>query len=132
MGDITNSAVWLASDQSECVVGRSIFVDGGMTLIQDLRPMDNKYDFVIIGSGAGGGTLAHLLAMNSEKRLLLLERGDYVTRERENWDSKEVFVNWRYDAPDTWVDKEGNEFRPGIHYFVGGNTKVYGAALMRL
>ncbi len=91
-----------------------------------------EYDFIIIGSGAGGGTLAHHLAMHSDKKILLLERGDYVTREKENWDSHEVFVNRRYDAEDTWIDKDGNEFRPGTHYFVGGNTKMYGAALMRL
>ncbi len=94
--------------------------------------MDNEYDFIIIGSGAGGGTLAHHLAMNSEKKILLIERGDYVTREKENWDSHEVFVKRRYDAPEMWIDKSGNEFQPGTHYFVGGNTKMYGAALMRL
>jgi len=94
--------------------------------------MDNEFDVIIIGSGAGGGTLAHHLAMNSEKKILLIERGDYVTREKENWDSHQVFVERRYDAPDTWVDKDGNEFRPGTHYFVGGNTKMYGSALMRL
>ncbi|MEX1012243.1 MAG: GMC family oxidoreductase [Waddliaceae bacterium] len=94
--------------------------------------MDSEYDIIIIGSGAGGGTLAHHLATNSDQRILLLERGSYLRREKENWDSREVFLNKRYDADETWHDKDGRPFRPGIHYFVGGNTKVYGAALMRM
>jgi len=94
--------------------------------------MTEHYDIIIIGSGAGGGTLAYHLANNTDKRILLLERGDYLRREKENWDSKAVFADRRYDADETWYDKEGQTFRPGIHYFVGGNTKVYGSALMRL
>jgi choline dehydrogenase-like flavoprotein len=93
--------------------------------------MDNHYDVIIVGTGAGGGTLAHRLAP-SGKRILMLERGDYLRREPENWDSREVFVNARYKAPEEWYDKDGNPFHPGAHYFVGGNTKVYGAILFRL
>ncbi len=92
---------------------------------------EEHYDVIIIGSGAGGGTLAHHLAMNSKKKILLLERGDYVTREKENWDSHATFVERRYDAQDTWYDKDDKPFRPGTHYFVGGNTKAYGSPLMR-
>jgi len=91
---------------------------------------DIEYDFIIIGSGPGGGTLAHALAP-SGKKILILERGDYLPREKENWDSKAVFVESRYHH-DVWKDKDGNEIHPGIHYFVGGNSKVYGAALFRL
>ncbi len=89
------------------------------------------YDVIIIGSGAGGGTLVHHLAP-SGKRILLLERGGYLPREKENWISEEVFVKSRYKAKEPWIDKEGQEFHPGIHYYVGGNTKVYGAALLRM
>ena len=53
---------------------------------------DQHYDVIVIGSGAGGGTLTHRLAPTG-KRVLLLERGDYLPRERANWDSTEVFVN---------------------------------------
>ncbi|MQA73642.1 MAG: FAD-binding protein [Solirubrobacterales bacterium] len=92
---------------------------------------DTHYDVIIIGSGAGGGTLAHRLAP-SGKRILLLERGPYLRRERDNWDSTAVFVQGKYRAKETWHEPDGSEFHPGIQYFVGGNTKVYGAALYRL
>jgi choline dehydrogenase-like flavoprotein len=94
-------------------------------------PDDDNYDVIIIGSGAGGGTLAHRLAP-SGKRILLLERGDYLPRERDNWDSTAVFVRGKYRAPEFWLDKDGNEFPPEVNYYVGGNTKFYGAALFRL
>jgi choline dehydrogenase-like flavoprotein len=91
----------------------------------------NGYDIIIIGSGAGGGTLALKLA-GSGKSILIIERGDYLPREKENWDPTEVFVNNRYVADDKWHDKHGKEFQPGIHYVVGGATKMFGAALFRL
>jgi choline dehydrogenase-like flavoprotein len=90
-----------------------------------------QFDVVIIGTGAGGGTLAHRLAP-SGKRILLLERGDFVPREPENWSPTAVIDGGRYDAHETWSDKDGRPFEPGTHYFVGGNTKFYGAALFRL
>src|SRR5271166_850910 len=89
------------------------------------------YDVIIIGTGAGGGTLAHRLAP-SGKRILLLERGDFLAREKQNWDAEQVFVKNRYVSPDTWYDDTGAPFQPGVHYFVGGATKMYGAALFRL
>jgi choline dehydrogenase-like flavoprotein len=92
--------------------------------------MAGHYDIIIVGTGAGGATLAQHLAP-SGKRILLLERGGHLPREKENWDSREVFVNARYKAHETWFDKEGREFHPGIHYFVGGSTTVYGAVLLR-
>jgi len=89
------------------------------------------YDVIIIGSGAGGGTLARHLAP-SGKKILILERGDWLPREPENWSAEEVFVHNRYVSKDTWYDKEGRAFQPGVHYYVGGATKMYGAALYRL
>jgi choline dehydrogenase-like flavoprotein len=91
----------------------------------------DHYDVIIIGTGAGGGTLAHRLAPFG-KKILLLERGGYLPRERENWESREVFGRERYVTSERWFDKHGVEFRPHAHYFVGGNTKVYGGALFRL
>jgi choline dehydrogenase-like flavoprotein len=93
--------------------------------------MPNNYDVIIIGSGAGGGTLARHLAPTG-KRILILERGDWLKREALNWDAKAVFVENRYISPDTWYDRDGKAFQPQVHYFVGGATKMYGAALYRL
>ena len=92
---------------------------------------DGDYDVIIIGTGAGGGTLARHLAP-SGKRILLLERGDWLPREPENWSAAEVFIDNRYISPDTWYDADGKPFQPQVHYFVGGATKLYGAALYRL
>ena len=88
-------------------------------------------DVIVVGSGAGGGTLARYLAP-SGKRILLLERGDWLPREPQNWAAHDVFVENRYVSPDTWFDARGRPFQPQVHYFVGGATKLYGAALYRL
>ncbi|HSC55931.1 MAG TPA: GMC family oxidoreductase [Nitrospira sp.] len=92
---------------------------------------DSHYDVIIIGTGPGGGTLAYKLAP-SGKNILLLERGGYIPREKDNWSSRTVFIENRYKAKETWRDKNGGTFHPGIHYNVGGNSKVYGAALLRM
>ena len=92
---------------------------------------DGDYDVIIIGTGAGGGTLARHLAPSGQ-RILLLERGDWLPREPQNWSAQDVFVDSRYISPDTWYDAKGKAFQPQVHYFVGGATKLYGAALYRL
>lgn len=89
------------------------------------------YDIIIIGTGAGGGTLAYRLAP-SGKRILLLERGGYVPREKDNWDSHAVNVAAKYQTHEVWRDRAGNPLHPHTNYYVGGNTKFYGAALFRL
>ncbi|MFD0986335.1 GMC oxidoreductase [Methyloligella solikamskensis] len=93
--------------------------------------MAKHYDVIIIGSGAGGGTLARHLAP-SGKSILILERGDWLPREAGNWDPAVVFEDNRYITEDTWYDRDGKAFQPQVHYFVGGATKMYGAALYRL
>src|SRR5262245_32835982 len=93
--------------------------------------MPTHYDVVIIGSGAGGGTLFHRLAP-SGKKILLLERGDYVPRETDNWSTRAVNVEGKYQTRERWRDKDGNDLHPHTNYWVGGNTKFYGAALFRL
>ena len=93
--------------------------------------MTEHYDVIIVGTGAGGGTLAHTLAP-SGKRILLLERGNFLPRETDNWGPGPVFVDGKYISPDTWYDADGKPFQPQVHYFVGGATKLYGAALYRL
>jgi len=89
------------------------------------------YDIIIIGTGMGGGTLAYALR-ESGARILLLERGDFLPREAQNWRVDAVFGQNRYKPAESWIDAaDGSQFKPGVHYFVGGNTKVYGAALPR-
>ncbi|MFQ5986183.1 MAG: GMC oxidoreductase [Thermoplasmata archaeon] len=90
-----------------------------------------RFDVVIIGTGAGGGTLAHALA-ETGKEILLLERGDFLVREKENWSPHQVFVENRYKTREVWKDGAGNEFHPANHYYVGGNTKLFGAATLRM
>src|SRR5574341_378475 len=92
---------------------------------------DTRYDVIIIGSGAGSGTLAYRLAPTG-LRILILERGDYVPRERENWDTLEVNKNARYNTKEVWRDVKGQPLHPHTNYWVGGNTKFFGAALFRL
>jgi len=93
--------------------------------------MNKQYDVIIIGTGAGGGTLLHTIS-NSGKNILVLDRGHFLPQEKENWDTSEVFLKERYHTEERWKDKHGKDFRPGTGYWIGGNTKVYGAALYRM
>jgi choline dehydrogenase-like flavoprotein len=92
--------------------------------------VDRHYDVIIIGTGAGGGTLAHRLAP-SGKKILVLERGSFLPKEKANWDAKEIIQNRRYRAPETWYDKNNKAVHPITYYYVGGNTKFYASALLR-
>jgi choline dehydrogenase-like flavoprotein len=94
-------------------------------------PEETNYDVIIIGTGAGGGTLASALAPTG-KKILLIERGDYVRREKQNWDTHSVNIEGRYQTKEKWFDGKGHELHPHTNYYVGGNTKFYGAALFRL
>src|SRR5207245_2147257 len=92
--------------------------------------MATRYDVAIIGTGAGGGTLAYALAPTG-KKILVLERGDYVPREKDNWNTRAVNLEGKYATKEVWRDRDGREFHPHPNYYVGGNTKCYGAALFR-
>jgi choline dehydrogenase-like flavoprotein len=92
---------------------------------------DQHYDLIIVGTGAGGGSLAYKLAPTG-KKILILERGDFLPQEDENWNAVEVFQKERYHPQEQWYDNSGEPFRPQTNYWVGGNTKVYGAALLRM
>ena len=91
----------------------------------------NAFDIIIIGSGAGGGTMAYALARTGA-RILLVERGDFVPQEPENWDPVAVWKDRRYRTPEEWIDAGGRDFNPYTHYNVGGNTKFWGSVLYRL
>ena len=90
-----------------------------------------SYDIIIIGTGAGGGTMARALA-GTGARILVIERGDFVPLEAENWSPAAVWQDLRYRAQERWLDEDGREFSPYIHYGVGGNTKFWGSVLYRL
>ena len=92
--------------------------------------MINYYDIIIIGSGSGGSTMAYKLAPTG-KRILILERGGFIPKEKENWDAHEVVTKGRYRPNEEWYDQDDKPFKPFIHYNVGGNSKMYGAALFR-
>jgi choline dehydrogenase-like flavoprotein len=93
--------------------------------------MDSPPDVVIIGSGIGGGTLAYSLVQHG-LRVTILERGGFLPQEPENWDVNAVFFRQRYVPQETWLDQEGIAFRPGTYYYVGGSSKMYGGAMLRL
>lgn len=88
------------------------------------------YDIVIVGSGVGGGCAALNLA-DTGARILILERGERLAREPQNWNPEAVFVDKRYRTTETWYDGNDKPFSPGQFYFVGGHTKFYGAAMFR-
>jgi len=90
-----------------------------------------RYDIVVIGSGAGGGTLAHALSQTSA-RILIVERGGFIPQEEENWDPEAVWKHLRYQTKEIWLDANGREFPPYSHYNVGGNSKFWGSVLYRL
>ncbi|MFH0945082.1 MAG: GMC family oxidoreductase [Planctomycetota bacterium] len=92
--------------------------------------VNGRYDLIIIGTGAGGGSLLSALAPTG-KRILVIERGGFLPREKDNWNSYAVFGDLKYKADEKWLDQNGERFDPEIHYYVGGNTKMYGAALLR-
>jgi choline dehydrogenase-like flavoprotein len=95
-----------------------------------VKPTDH-YDVIIIGTGAGGGTMAHALSTTAA-RVLIVERGDFVPQEDENWNPEAVWKHLRYQTKERWVDRDGREFPPYTHYSVGGNTKFWGSVMYRL
>jgi choline dehydrogenase-like flavoprotein len=93
--------------------------------------MNSDYDAIVIGTGAGGGTLALHLAQ-AGKKILVIERGPFMPQEKLNWDTSAVFLDNRYHTKEVWQDKDGKPLHPQQAYFVGGQTKVYGAAMFRM
>lgn len=90
-----------------------------------------RADVVVIGTGAGGGTMAHALAATGAS-ILVLERGEAVPSEPDNWSPTAVWRDQRYRAQETWFDGDDQPFQPYTHYGVGGNTKYWGSVLYRL
>ena len=95
-----------------------------------MNAIDSHYDVVIVGAGVGGGAMANRLSA-SGARVLMIERGTYLPREADNWSVKAVFHDRKYTAKETWRDKDGKPFNPSTFYYVGGNSKFFGAATVR-
>ncbi len=93
--------------------------------------MNPHFDIIIVGSGAGGGTMAQALA-GTGASILVLERGRPVPQEPENWSPEAVWLQGRYQTTERWLDERGRAFAPYTHYNVGGNTKFWGSVLYRL
>ena len=95
-----------------------------------MTAINDRYDIVIIGAGVGGGAMANRLARTGA-RVLMIERGNYLPREADNWSVKAVFHDRKYTTKETWLDASGREFNPSTFYYVGGNSKFFGAATVR-
>ena len=89
-----------------------------------------QHDVIIIGSGAGGASVAYKL-VNAGKRVLLIEKGPFLPRNESTLEVRQVFVDGVFKNHVVWLDGKGHEFVPGEFYNVGGKTKWYGAALFR-
>lgn len=87
-------------------------------------------EIIIIGSGMGGATLAAALAPTG-RRILILERGDRLPDSPEARDPAAIFQRGHYKPNEIWRDITGEPLHPGNYAYVGGNTKFYGAVLLR-
>ena len=92
--------------------------------------MEGAPDIVIVGSGMGGATLAAALAP-SGRRIVILERGERLADCPEARDPAAIFRRGHFKPKETWLDAAGRPFNPGNYACVGGNTKFYGAVLLR-
>lgn len=91
---------------------------------------DLTADIVIIGSGIGGATLASAVA-GSGARVLVLERGQHLPDTPEARDDRAIFERGFYRSSEEWIGTDGERFLPGNYYYVGGNSKFYGAVMYR-
>lgn len=107
-----------------------VFAPGSGPVVRD-APAEIDCDVVIIGSGMGGAAVARALR-DTDARVLVIERGDFLPREAANASPEAVFREHRYANAEPWLDaRTGRPFTPGVYYWVGGCTKMYGACLPR-
>ncbi|NTF09557.1 GMC family oxidoreductase [Agrobacterium rubi] len=95
-----------------------------------MNAIKDFYDVVIIGAGVGGGAMANRLAGRG-RSILMIERGPRLPREPDNWSVDAVFHTRKYATKETWRDRDGKDFNPSTYYYVGGNSKFFGAATLR-
>lgn len=92
--------------------------------------MPEDYDFIIIGSGAGGAAAAYKL-VSSGRRVLLIEKGRTLPKDDSTLDVDKVMRRALFNSDEEWLDRDNRLFRPGEFPNIGGKTKWYGAALLR-
>ncbi|MEK1924236.1 MAG: GMC family oxidoreductase [Rhizobium giardinii] len=92
--------------------------------------MVKQPDIVIIGSGIGGATIASALA-GSGADILILEAGSHIEDRPENRDQRAIFQRGHFRPKELWYETDGTGFNPGNYYNVGGNSKFFGAVLVR-
>jgi choline dehydrogenase-like flavoprotein len=92
---------------------------------------DNHYDVILIGSGAGGGTLLGALSAAGHS-VLLLERGGVMPLEDQNLSEADLFRKDRYHPEEKWFGTDGDPFSPQMVHAIGGNTKIWGGVLERM
>lgn len=112
-------------------MSEDIFAAGAPGVVPADHRGDIECDVAIVGAGIGGATLAWALR-ESGARVLVIEQGDFLPRERENWSPRAVHVENRYKNSQKWIDDTtGEEFTPGNYHYVGGSSKLYGATMPR-
>jgi choline dehydrogenase-like flavoprotein len=108
-----------------------VFGDGSPGVVPASHRGEIECDIAIVGAGVGGATLAWALR-DSGARVLVIEKGDFLPRERENWSARAVHGEGRYKNSAAWVDGlTGESFVPGNYHYVGGSSKLFGATMPR-
>jgi choline dehydrogenase-like flavoprotein len=95
--------------------------------------LERPFDTIIIGSGFGGTMVAHEL-VNAGERVLMIERGDWVSRGPENWQAEGVGLRGPHYSRDTpyEVSTDYGHSKAGAFACVGGQSVFYGGASLRM
>ena len=96
----------------------------------DDRMISRVWDVIVIGAGMGGSAFVSRF-VGSGMHVLVLERGNFVRPEKENWDPVEVFERGRYESDIEWKTAEGRKFHPRVYFNVGGSSKFFGGTAFR-